>query len=60
VPADAAPACPSSRSSAYTNAGKTTLLNHLTGSHLTAADQLFVTLDPAARLVERPGAGRSS
>ncbi|HZF04648.1 MAG TPA: GTPase HflX, partial [Patescibacteria group bacterium] len=39
----------------YTNAGKTTLLNHLTGSHLTAADQLFVTLDPAARLVERPG-----
>jgi len=37
----------------YTNAGKTTLLNHLTGSHLTAADQLFVTLDPAARLVER-------
>jgi len=38
----------------YTNAGKTTLLNHLTGSHLTAADQLFVTLDPAARLVERP------
>jgi len=39
----------------YTNAGKTTLLNRLTGSHLTAADQLFVTLDPAARLVERPG-----
>ena len=38
----------------YTNAGKTTLLNRLTGSHLIAADQLFVTLDPAARLVERP------
>src|SRR5947208_14251803 len=38
----------------YTNAGKTTLLNRLTGSRLTAADQLFVTLDPAARLVERP------
>ena len=38
----------------YTNAGKTTLLNRLTGSQLTAADQLFVTLDPAARLVERP------
>jgi len=34
--------------------GETTLLNRLTGSHLTAADQLFVTLDPAARLVERP------
>jgi GTP-binding protein HflX len=39
----------------YTNAGKTTLLNRLTGSRLTAADQLFVTLDPAARLVERTG-----
>ena len=36
----------------YTNAGKTTLLNRLTGSRLTAADRLFVTLDPAARLVE--------
>src|SRR2546422_5422755 len=35
----------------YTNAGKTTLLNRLTGSRLVAADQLFVTLDPAARLV---------
>ena len=38
----------------YTNAGKTTLLNRLTGARLTAADQLFVTLDPAARLVEAP------
>jgi GTP-binding protein HflX len=35
----------------YTNAGKTTLLNRLTGASLTAADRLFVTLDPAARLV---------
>ena len=39
----------------YTNAGKTTLLNRLSGSKLTAADQLFVTLDPAARLVAREG-----
>jgi GTP-binding protein HflX len=39
----------------YTNAGKTTLLNRLTGSSLTAADRLFVTLDPAARLVSREG-----
>ena len=38
----------------YTNAGKTTLLNRLTGSSLTAHDQLFVTLDPAARLVSVP------
>ena len=35
----------------YTNAGKTTLMNRLTGSQLHAADQLFATLDPAARLV---------
>ena len=35
----------------YTNAGKTTLLNRLTGASRTAADQLFVTLDPTARLV---------
>jgi GTP-binding protein HflX len=39
----------------YTNAGKTTLLNRLTGASLTAADRLFVTLDPAARLVDRQG-----
>ena len=39
----------------YTNAGKTTLLNRLAGSHLPAADRLFVTLDPAARLVAIPG-----
>jgi GTP-binding protein HflX len=36
----------------YTNAGKTTLMNRLTGAKLHAADQLFVTLDPAARLVD--------
>jgi GTPase len=39
----------------YTNAGKTTLLNRLTGATLTAADRLFVTLDPAARLVAPEG-----
>jgi GTPase len=39
----------------YTNAGKTTLLNQLTGSERVAADRLFVTLDPAARLVSAPG-----
>ncbi|HYS16333.1 MAG TPA: GTPase HflX [Candidatus Binatia bacterium] len=42
----------------YTNAGKTTLLNRLAGSRLTAADQLFVTLDPAARLVHPDGSRR--
>ena len=39
----------------YTNAGKTTLLNRLAGVRLTVADRLFVTLDPAARLVEPAG-----
>ena len=40
----------------YTNAGKTTLMNRLTGANLHAANQLFVTLDPAARLVQPGGA----
>jgi GTP-binding protein HflX len=39
----------------YTNAGKTTLLNRLTGAGFRAADELFVTLDPAARLCAVPG-----
>jgi GTP-binding protein HflX len=39
----------------YTNAGKTTLFNRLTREARMAADQLFVTLDPAARLVEGDG-----
>ena len=39
----------------YTNAGKTTLMNRLADARLAAADRLFVTLDPAARLVERGG-----
>jgi GTP-binding protein HflX len=39
----------------YTNAGKTTLLNRLSGAGGATADQLFVTLDPAARLVSSPG-----
>ncbi|MBI3455107.1 MAG: GTPase HflX [Candidatus Rokubacteria bacterium] len=39
----------------YTNAGKTTLLNRIAGADAPTADQLFVTLDPAARLVNSPG-----
>jgi GTP-binding protein HflX len=38
----------------YTNAGKTTLFNRLTGAARVAADRLFVTLDPAARQVSGP------
>jgi GTP-binding protein HflX len=33
----------------YTNAGKSTLLNALTGADVYAADQLFATLDPTTR-----------
>jgi GTPase len=33
----------------YTNAGKSTLLNRLTGSDVLTADQLFATLDPTTR-----------
>jgi GTPase len=39
----------------YTNAGKTTLLNRIAGANAPTADQLFVTLDPAARLVSGRG-----
>jgi GTP-binding protein HflX len=39
----------------YTNAGKSTLLNTLIGSEeVTAADQLFATLDPTTRRVNLP------
>ena len=39
----------------YTNAGKSTLFNALTGAEAYAADQLFATLDPTVRRVELPG-----
>jgi GTP-binding protein HflX len=38
----------------YTNAGKSTLLNALTGATVYAADQLFATLDPTTRRVDLP------
>lgn len=41
----------------YTNAGKSTLFNHLTGATVYAADQLFATLDPTLRRVEWPELG---
>ena len=38
----------------YTNAGKSTLLNRMTGAHVHVADQLFATLDATARRLELP------
>jgi len=44
----------------YTNVGKSTLLNCLTGSGVLVADQYFATLDPTARALYLPGGGRPS
>jgi GTP-binding protein HflX len=41
----------------YTNAGKSTLFNRLTGAEVYTADQLFATLDPTLRRVEFPDTG---
>jgi len=40
----------------YTNAGKSTLFNRLTGATVYAADQLFATLDTTLRKIHVPGA----
>ncbi len=39
----------------YTNAGKSSLFNTLTGEEVYAANQLFATLDPTMRKLELPG-----
>lgn len=39
----------------YTNAGKSTFFNRLTGSDVMAADLLFATLDPTMREIDLPG-----
>ncbi len=38
----------------YTNAGKSTLFNRLTGAGVEAVDKLFATLDPTMRLLRLP------
>lgn len=43
----------------YTNAGKSTLLNRLTGSDVYVADKLFATLDPTTRRVDLPGGAKA-
>ncbi len=42
----------------YTNSGKSSLLNALTGSRVLAEDKLFATLDPTTRQMELPGNGK--
>ena len=42
----------------YTNAGKSTLLNTLTGADVLAEDALFATLDPTTRLFSLPHGGQ--
>ncbi len=41
----------------YTNSGKSTLLNSLSGSNIHTEDELFATLDPTTRKVEIDGKG---
>jgi len=43
----------------YTNAGKSTLFNRLTGAQVPAEDMLFATLDPAMRQITLPS-GRTA
>ena len=43
----------------YTNAGKSTLFNALTGADVTARDQLFATLDPTMRGLRLPSGRRA-
>ena len=43
----------------YTNAGKSTLMQRLTGADVIVADRLFATLDPTTRRIELPGRRRA-
>lgn len=43
----------------YTNAGKSTLLNAITGAGVLAEDKLFATLDPVIRQINLPGGGEA-
>jgi GTP-binding protein HflX len=43
----------------YTNAGKSTLFNRLTGAGVMAEDLLFATLDPTMRRIRLPGVDKA-
>jgi len=43
----------------YTNAGKSTLFNRLTGAQVMAEDMLFATLDPTMRAIRMPGVDKA-
>jgi len=43
----------------YTNAGKSTLFNHLTGAQVMAEDLLFATLDPTMRAIRLPAVDKA-
>src|SRR5690606_16699087 len=43
----------------YTNAGKSTLFNRMTGAQVMAEDMLFATLDPAMRAIRLPGVDKA-
>ncbi|MEZ5876109.1 MAG: GTPase HflX [Hyphomicrobiales bacterium] len=43
----------------YTNAGKSTLFNRLTGAEVLAKDILFATLDPTIRALHLPGGSKA-
>ena len=43
----------------YTNAGKSTLFNHLTGAQVVAEDLLFATLDPTMRSIRLPAVDKA-
>ena len=43
----------------YTNAGKSTLFNRLTGAKVMAEDKLFATLDPTMRMLKLPSGRRA-
>ena len=51
----AATRCPRVAIAGYTNAGKSSLLNRLTGAGVLVEDALFATLDPTVRRAADPG-----